>query len=82
MNNNTQDCFDDHYRAVIKDLQTRLMQQQSKADKRKAAIIKMEEESAKRKVQYNLELNESKKCIDNLSAELGKIKRKLKRQGE
>ena len=68
------DDIDDHSQAIITDLLMKLSRQQERADRRKARIETMEAEHKKK-------LIESKKCIDSLSAELGKIKRKLKKRG-
>ena len=72
--------FDNHYKGRIKDLETKLMRQTLKTDKRESTIKQMVDDHAKSKTEDKIRIKESKQCIDNLSAELGKIKRKLKRE--
>ncbi len=74
------DNFDDNYKAIIEDLKRKCFRQEKKALERKLEIDRLKKESSAIKDQHKRQLIESKKCIDNLSAELGRIKRKLKRQ--
>ena len=74
------DNFDDHYKATIEDLKRKCFRQEKKAIERKLEIGKLKKQSSEMKDQHKRQLIESKECIDNLSAELGRIKRKLKRQ--
>ena len=74
------DNFDDNYKAIIDDLKRKLFRQEKKGLERKLKIDKLKKQSSEMKDQHKRQLIESKECIDNLSAELGRIKRKLKRQ--
>ena len=72
--------FDDYYKALVEKLERDVENLKRKFSKRGLLVVKLETEKRLEKSRQKTELIESKKCIDNLSAELGRVKRKLKRE--